>query len=94
MFVSVPDYILSSGVMAQQTRGRSANSRGRPSSLTSEASASSSTSHLPGADDETQYLETESESSSEIKAVLGLIAAPQRGWLQNQHCDVPRLIQL
>ncbi|KAJ1829459.1 hypothetical protein LPJ56_000319 [Coemansia sp. RSA 2599] len=94
MFVTVPDYILSSGVMAQKTRGRSANNRGRPSSLTSEASASSSVSHLPGVADESQDLEPDANSSSEIKAVLGLIAAPQRGWLQNQHCDVPRLIQL
>ncbi|KAJ2869161.1 hypothetical protein FB639_004785 [Coemansia asiatica] len=69
MLDSVPEYILSSGIMAQQTRGRSStNSRGRPSSLTSEASASSSVSHLPGAIDESQDLEAEIESSTEIKA--------------------------
>ncbi|KAJ2787556.1 hypothetical protein GGI15_000636 [Coemansia interrupta] len=80
MISSVPDYILSSGVIAQQTRGRSGRS-GRRSSLSSQTSTMSEDAVYPV-----------EETSSEIKAVLGMIAAPQRGWLQKQACDVPRLV--
>ncbi|KAJ2894172.1 hypothetical protein GGI21_005321 [Coemansia aciculifera] len=78
---AVPDYILSSGIMAQLNRGR----RTSLASITSTTSAQQ-------AEDCDESLEAIVESPSEIKSVLGYISAPQRGWPQNVHYDTPRLV--
>ncbi|KAJ1824793.1 hypothetical protein GGH91_000495 [Coemansia sp. RSA 2671] len=78
---TVPDYILSSGIMAQLNRGR----RTSLASITSASSAQQT-------EDCDEVLEAVAESSSEIKSVLGYISAPQRGWSQNAHYDTPRLV--
>ncbi|KAJ1995888.1 hypothetical protein GGI25_000238 [Coemansia spiralis] len=76
----VPDYILSSGVVAQRSRPQ--GGRGRLS-VASVDSVASSQFDFRMAD----------EDSSEIKTVLGYLAAPQRGWSQqSMDCDVPRLV--
>ncbi|KAJ2724890.1 hypothetical protein GGI07_001639 [Coemansia sp. Benny D115] len=87
-------YILSSGVMAQQSRGR--GNRGRPTSASSLTSSVCSDSSLNSIANNNycndMELDVVAEPSSEIKAVLGMVVAPPRGWPQSLNQDVPRLV--
>lgn len=90
---TIPEYILSTGVLAQQTRRR------RPSL----ASITSNTSIItPRSDPEiAHHHQVESidedippESSADIKMVVGYFNTPHRGWSLRRHTDKPRLIRL
>ncbi|KAJ2509835.1 hypothetical protein H4217_008151 [Coemansia sp. RSA 1939] len=82
MFAStVPDYILSSGVVAQ--RSRTNGGRGRLSTVSEDSMSSSAA----------EYIHDFEDSATEIKAVLGYLPAPQRGWSQQSlNSDTPRLV--